>query len=129
MRSKSRRARLWAWVFLLLAGLLPVHALADELLESCAVNYAHSHDNVPHNVQGCELPNTCHEHCPFVWSTVPSRANSVAAAIFADQPTPLLVLACVESDQGNELGAVVVLISRCASPSAYHQRVGLRLYA
>lgn len=131
MKSAFRYGRLWAWLILLVAGLGPVHAFVDEILDACpiALSEAHDHEHDAGQNRDVAESDPCHEHCAIAKSTAPSRSNSVAIGVFADLPTALPVLSVVEGDHGAASVAVAELISRGDSPSAYHQRVGLRLYA
>lgn len=130
MRSAFRIGRLWAWLILLVAGLGPVHAFVDEALDACPIAkseaHEHGHDHEPDRDVSESEP--CHEHCAIGRAAGPSRTFSVAIPAFADLP----VASAVPPRFGESptFGRAVVERASPRTPSsAYHQRVGLRLYA
>lgn len=125
---RIRMTRSWAWLLLLLAGLLPVHAVADELFESCPVAHAPSHDHDFHDVHEDGSPTSCHQHCSLTPPVSQGRA-------FLDRH-PLLVpsLPVALAFRLPDRRATPIPSQPPVSPaivcsSAFHTGVGLRLYA
>lgn len=131
MTSAFRHGRLWAWLILLVAGLGPVHAFVDEIFDACpiALSEAHDHEHDAGHERDFSESDPCHEHCAIGRSIAPSWTNSVAIALFADRSATPPIAWFATDDPGVETVHAALAISRSASPSAYHQRVGLRLYA
>ncbi len=126
MRSVFRHGSLWAWLILLVAGLGPIHGFVDEIMETCPVV---DHEFDAGQGQGVSESDPCHEHCAIGWSIAPSRSNSAAIVLYSDRPSAPPILSFVGEVPGASIVDAALRVSRSASPSAYHQRVGLRLYA
>lgn len=132
MKSALRQVRFLYWLILLVAGLGPVHGFLDEALDACPIALSeardHGHDHGDAHDRGVSESEPCHEHCAIGRTTGPARTFSVAKVAVAD-----LSAAFLEPPREGDSPAIAPCRTwptvRRTSPSAFHQRVGLRLYA
>lgn len=118
-------------MFLLVAGLGPVHALFDEILEACPIALSESHGQGHSHGDPRDLSESdpCHEHCAVAQSKALDRSIPLVHSSVADAAAPMPGRCCTSEHPGAETVRGIARVSRGGCSSAYHLRVGLRLYA
>lgn len=120
--------RSWAWILLLLAGLLPVHAVADELFESCPIAHAPSHDHDSHDVDQDGSPTACHQHCSLTPPVSQGRAFVDRLSLLAPS-LPVAFAFRLPDPRATSAASPPPVFPSIDCCSAFHTGVGLRLYA
>lgn len=129
MSLKPRHGSLLAWLILLVAGLGPVHAFIDELTESCPIAFLECSGDPEQHDGDVSESDGCHEHCAIAGSISPTRPGSISVPVIEASLDSSIFEFLFMGNPGTNTVAPATPILGCDSASAYHQRVGLRLYA